>query len=539
MRDSTLDLKSLRQSLRDPAHKGFMGRQFGRYDLISEIARGGMGVVFRAKHRELGSLVALKLLAQQDPSPEAIGRFRREAQVLAQIKHPHVVGISDLGQENSVAFLAMELIEGQTLQQVLEEARARRQPVPVERALEIALSMARALAHCHQVGAVHRDVKPHNILVEQGTGRCVLTDFGLVKKDAAKLGQGAGATAAVSQTGKILGTPSYMAPEQFEPDGSFGKVGPKADVWGLGAVLFATLTGQPPFMADNVVNLYGKVIADAPPKVSDLRPGLPEAIDDLVDACLIKNVDQRIAMDELVSRLEWLTGNLSRLKPRRSGAAARNGALLVVLLAALVGGYFALVEPEKGKMLWASVTGVTPEPDPTQVVEPTSTTPQEEASEPRQGEVSKAELDVLRKRAESGEAEAMVRLGALLARGAAGGKPDLSAAVSWFEKAANLEHPSAYFWLGLHYSQGRGVEKDDARAAEWFRRAAAGGNPSAMFWLAHMHKAGRVGGKPDPAGALDWFRRATDAAVGDSYANVRTKAEAEIEKLLAEHPDLR
>ncbi|HBP20614.1 MAG TPA: protein kinase, partial [Planctomycetes bacterium] len=143
-----------------------------------------------------------------------------------------------------------------------------------------------------------------------------LTDFGLVKRDRNKMGQSSSISGAISQTGKILGTPSYMSPEQFEPEGEFGSVGPKSDVWALGAVLFFTLTGQPPFASRNVVDLYGQVTGDPAPTASELREDVPPALDELIQACLAKQVDERISMADLVARLEALVADPKLLRPR-------------------------------------------------------------------------------------------------------------------------------------------------------------------------------------------------------------------------------
>lgn len=330
---STIDLKSLRQSMRDPNHK-FKGQRFDRYDLLSEISRGAMGVVLRAKHVKLGSLVALKLLSSQDPTPEATARFTREGQVLAHLKHPNVVGISDLGESKGIHFLAMELIEGPDLYTLVSQKSAKNEVFSIKRSVEVALAMAKALAYCHDAGAIHRDIKPQNILIEHNTDRPVLTDFGLVKRDASKMQSGQ--SAAISQAGKILGTPSFMAPEQFEPDGQYGKVGEKSDVYGLGATLFYMLTGTPPFKAANVVNLYTMVLNDPAPRVSNVRAGVPDALDEILEACLTKHADQRISMQDLVKKLEALASDAKLLEPVKASSGLRH-ALFVILFIAILG----------------------------------------------------------------------------------------------------------------------------------------------------------------------------------------------------------
>ena len=478
---SSVDLKELRSALRDPRHKGFRGKRFSRYDIHEEIARGGMGIVLRAKHRELEALVALKLLASDDPSPEALARFRREARVLARIKHNHVVGISDLGEENGVAFLAMELIDGGTLQDHVDGVLERGERVEVERAVEIILAMAQALSHCHEVGAIHRDVKPHNILLERETGRPVLTDFGLVKRDRNKMGQSSSISGAISQTGKILGTPSYMSPEQFEPEGEFGSVGPKSDVWALGAVLFFTLTGQPPFASRNVVDLYGQVTGDPAPTASELREDVPPALDELIQACLAKQVDERISMADLVARLEALVADPKLLRPR-GGSGARHALAVIVLFFMLALVHLTLISPKQGERLLIMM-GLREAPEP------------------------QDELASLSERAERGDVEALLELAERVEA------KEPQRAQELLERAAQAESPRAMVRLGVAL-QAKKTQADDLEAYRWFRKAADAKDHEAMLWVGLLVAEGRGVKAAEPAIALQWLARAEGSAGG-------------------------
>ena len=505
---NVIDLDALQAVLRDPSLKLLKGKRFDRYELIDEIARGGMGVVVRARHTELGSLVALKLLAQQAPTPEAVARFRREARVLAQIKHANVVGISDLGEERGVAFLAMELVEGPSLQRWVEAQRASGQEVEFKRAVEIVLAMAQALAYCHESGAVHRDVKPHNILIEEGTGRSVLTDFGLVKRDKASQGQSSSITGALDQ-GKILGTPSYMSPEQFEPDGEFGEVGPKSDVYGLGAVLYYCLTGQPPFTARNVVDLYGQVTGEAPLPPSELRLDVPQSLDELTLACLVKPVVGRLEMKELVSRLEALLANPKALQPRRSGAGRALGVVVLLLAAAAV--HLTFIQPAQGERLWALLRGVQPTPSPT---------PAPSATPLPSGIPPEKLLD---------EAKRLLALS----------PPQSQAALTLLRGAGARGEPAAWVWLGQLYAEGKqGVPRDLTEAVRCFRKGAAANNPTALLWLGVLNRDGR-GLPKDLAQAKVLFLRAVEVA-GPEHRAVQEQAEkylAQLEELMrAEEP---
>lgn len=452
----------------------------------------------RAKHTELGSLVALKLLAQQDPTPEAIARFRREARVLAQIKHPNVVGISDLGEEAGVAFLAMELIEGPSLQTWAGEQFARKEPTDFRRACEIVLEIARALAHCHAEGAVHRDVKPHNILIEEESGRPVLTDFGLVKRARGAEGQSSSITSALE--GQILGTPSYMSPEQFEPGGEFGEVGPKSDVYGLGAVLYYTLTGKPPFAARNLVDLYGQVTGEMPLPPSDLRADIPSVLDDLALACLRKSVEDRIGMSEVVTRFEELLASTRLLKSRGSGAG--RAAWIVFLLLVAVAVDLTVIQPEEGRRLLAVIQG---KPGAAASVAPIVSAGGDQAGVDRA--IGKAEAQADLERAKK-----------LLALD----PPQTDEALVLLHRAGEAGLASAWAWLGQVHAEGRSVPKDEARAVEFFRHGAKAKNPTAMLWLGVLARDGR--GLPrDEAVARRWFEAASEAG-GPKHAAVRAKA---------------
>ena len=457
-----LDKKELRQSLRDPRHAGFVGQQFARYEILATLGKGGSAMVFRAKHRELGSLVALKLLLQEDSNPDAVIRFKREGQVLAQIKHPNVVGVNDLGEENGIYFLAMELVEGENLYKMVRGPGG--QPFEPTEAVEIAKAIAEALAYCHERGAIHRDVKPNNILVEHGTRRAVLMDFGLVKREVAKLG---GDATAATLSGMVMGTPGFMAPEQFEPNGPYGKVGQKTDVWGLGATLYFLLTGRPPFDQTNVVDLYSAVTTSevTPPSVH--RPGISRALDEVVLACLRRQVDDRIGMPELARRLEQLRGGLTREGSRRG---LKHAAAVSLFFAGLVALDLAVLEKERGRDLLRSL-GLAPAAAP--------------GGDPVEG------IELLEQQAAAGDVAAMTS-------------------------------------LAVQRYKGQGVEKDAGAAADWFRQAADRGSPAAMLWLGHLYEKGEgvPGGKPDLDEALSWYEKAA-AVAGDSRVAEQARAKAQ------------
>jgi eukaryotic-like serine/threonine-protein kinase len=205
------------------------------YEVLGELGRGGMGVVYRARHLRLDRLVALKLLRDGvHAAPDEVARFRHEAEVVARLQHPHIVQIFEVGEYDGRPFLALEFVAGGSLAQ-----RLRGNPLPARQAAGLLETLARAMHVAHQRDVVHRDLKPANVLLT-ADGTPKVTDFGLAKRLDSVAGQ--------TQTGVILGTPSYMAPEQA--GGKREAVGPLADVYALGAVLYELLTGRPPFKAE-------------------------------------------------------------------------------------------------------------------------------------------------------------------------------------------------------------------------------------------------------------------------------------------------
>ncbi|MBX3471399.1 MAG: serine/threonine protein kinase, partial [Planctomycetes bacterium] len=253
------------------------------YDLVRVLARGGMGVVHEAVERATGRRVALKrILGAVDPDAQA--RFLAEGRALARLSHPGIVAVHTLGQARGGPYLVMDLVEGESLQRRLE----RDGPLPAGAAAALCRALTAALAHAHARGVLHRDLKPANVLLDPG-GAPRLIDFGL-----ARLQTDGGSLAHLTRTGELLGTPAFMAPEQA--DGR--PVDARTDVYGLGATLFALLTGRAPFEGASPIAVLGAVLSQAPPAPSRLRPGLPPALDALVLACLAKDPAGRPASME-------------------------------------------------------------------------------------------------------------------------------------------------------------------------------------------------------------------------------------------------
>ncbi len=234
--------------------------EFGDYTLLEELGRGGMGIVYRAMQESLGRTVAVKMLLRRDlASPADLARFRSEAEAAAQLDHPGIVAILEVGEHDGLPFYSMRFIEGTTLARRLAEGSI----TPREGARLLA-KVADAIHAAHGRGVLHRDLKPSNILID-AAGEPHVSDFGLAKR--------LEADQSVTHTGAILGTPCYMSPEQAA--GSRGEIGPSSDVWSLGAILYQMLTGRPPFQASNPMDTLLAVLESDPP--------VPRSIDRHVD----------------------------------------------------------------------------------------------------------------------------------------------------------------------------------------------------------------------------------------------------------------
>src|SRR5919197_469193 len=260
----------------------------GRYELEELVGTGGMSSVFKARDRLLERRVALKVLHQHyTDDDEYVERFRREARVVAQLSHPNIVTVIDRGEDEGRQFIVFELVEGKTLKELLEEEGR----LPVPQALEIALQVARGLAFAHEHGLVHRDVKPQNVILN-GDGRAKVTDFGIARSLDVQ---------GVTQSGAVLGTSNYIAPEQA----SGRPVDQTTDVYSLGVVLYELLTGEVPFPGESFVAVAMQHVSERPPSVLDVRPDVAVRVAHAVDRALEKDPAERFpTMDAFAAELE-------------------------------------------------------------------------------------------------------------------------------------------------------------------------------------------------------------------------------------------
>jgi WD40 repeat protein len=312
------------------------------YEILGELGRGGMGVVYRARQKGLNRDVALKVILAGAHAGEAErARFRAEAEAVARLQHPNIVQVHEVGEHNGVPFFSLEYVEGGSLADRLDGT-----PWPAPRAAALVEALARAVHAAHARGVVHRDLKPANVLLT-ADGVPKVTDFGLAKRLDADKGQ--------TQSGAVVGTPSYMAPEQAA--GRTREVGPAADVYALGAILYECLVGRPPFRAATPLDTILQVATADPVPPRRLQPGVPRDLDTVCLKCLHKDPARRYASaldlaDDLrrfragepirarpVGRVERL-GRWCRRNPAVAGLTA---ALALLLVAAAVAGSVAAV----------------------------------------------------------------------------------------------------------------------------------------------------------------------------------------------------
>ncbi len=253
-------------------------RSFGDYELLDEVGRGGMGVVWKARQRALDRIVALKMIVPGHLSAEdELLRFRTEVEATARVHHPNIVQIYEVGEHQGQHFYSMEFIDGPSLARRLEQG-----PVPGRQAARYVATIATAIHHAHTHGILHRDLKPGNILLDSDDQPHV-TDFGLAKK--------LGCDSSQTRTGAVMGTPSYMSPEQA--GGRTRELGPPCDIYGLGAVLYELLTGRPPFKSDTPLDTILHVLDrdPAPPRL--LNPKVDHDLETICLKCLEKDPKRR------------------------------------------------------------------------------------------------------------------------------------------------------------------------------------------------------------------------------------------------------
>ena len=262
------------------------GTRVGRYVVREQLGAGGMGEVYSAHDPTLNRLVALKVVRADSALDKLQERFRHEAWAASALNHPNILTIYELGETDDARFIASELVEGQTLRQIL---RARPGRLPFTELLNIAQQMASALSTAHAAGIVHRDIKPENVMV-RGDGYVKVVDFGLAKRTMTAQGGADMPTALMTTPGVLLGTVLYMAPEQVRGL----PVDARADIWAFGCVLYEMVTGQSPFIGKTTADILAAVLEREPPPPASLRTDVPPALAAIIARALAKDPAQRM-----------------------------------------------------------------------------------------------------------------------------------------------------------------------------------------------------------------------------------------------------
>lgn len=493
-----------------------------RYPVIGLLGQGGVGSVYLAEHPELGHKLAVKVLTAGRQASEAQrSRFQREIRALGRVQHPGLVDVIDTGVQEGVPWFAMRYAEGGSL-----EARLRLGPLRAGEVLDLGLQLCEALGVAHAHGFLHRDLKPDNVL--QSGGRYVLVDFGLAKEVFEASGN------ALSQSGALQGTPGFWAPEQAGGQGNTASV--QTDVYGVGATLYAALTGRPPFVGESVFEVAVATREQEPAPPSSLA-SVPPPLEQIVLRCLAKDPSNRYASTEaLAKELAQLARGASASS---QGPLSRGTLALGVLVAASLGVLLSatlFVVSKKDFATKGEATSASADPVELARADPEGSSP--EAPLPRVGSKSASEsrggspaellrlaeearrrgdhaesVALWRRAAAQGEAAAMFQLGAAFELGR-GCPQDWRQAAGWYRRAADLGHGGAMNNLGAFLEQGRGLERDEVEAVKWFRSAIRRGSKPAMKNLAIMLRHGR-GIEKSEVEARVWLQRAkfSDAQV--------------------------
>ena len=324
---------NLNESIRHGKHSSF-----GDYTIIEEVARGGMGVVYKAKHKTLKRIVALKVLkSADDASEEDIKRFIQEAKAAAILKHPNIVQIHNFDVHRGLHFFTMDFIEGTPLDQMLESG-----PLPPYKACELMRSIAESIAYAHKQGVIHRDIKPGNVIIDTD-GRPMLTDFGLAINLTNNDSEDR-----MTKSGAIMGTLPYIAPEQAA--GKVDEIGPLSDIYSLGALFYELITGKPPFTGMTQFELLKQIINHYPIQPRKINPRLNKDLDTIIMKCLAKEPYRRYqSAEDLMSDCNsFLNGNIIMARPssllykirlnikRRPATSIMIGSLIIISIFTLI-----------------------------------------------------------------------------------------------------------------------------------------------------------------------------------------------------------
>lgn len=312
---------------------------YGRYRIVKELGKGSMGVVYQAHDPQIDRLVALKVLRQDRLTNEGFThRFLKEAKAIGRLSHPNIVTVYDIGRDQETIYIAMEFLEGEPLNKVIEEKR-----LGIIEIANLGIQVAETLDYAHQRGIIHRDVKPSNILVKP-SGQIIITDFGIAHIEDPS-------SSLQTQDGEILGTPAYMSPEQVKGQSVDGR----SDLFSLGIILYELVTGMRPFGGENLAAIFNSIAQKKPLEPAKINPGTPKSLSQIIMKCLEKTPDKRFETGKTLA--EALETSLLERKSveetvpapqKASKKIALSLSILIVLILAAVGGrlYFLKPKPE-------------------------------------------------------------------------------------------------------------------------------------------------------------------------------------------------
>ncbi|MGD9232185.1 MAG: serine/threonine-protein kinase, partial [Desulfobacterales bacterium] len=308
---------------------------YGRYQIVKELGKGSMGVVYQAHDPQIDRLVALKVLREDRVGGEDfVLRFLKEAKAIGRLSHPNIVTVYDVGRDHGTIYIAMEYLEGKPFNDVIRNGQ-----MSLEQNVDIGLQVARTLNYAHSKGIVHRDIKPSNIILS-ADGQVKLTDFGIARIEDSDAAQ-------QTQAGDILGTPTYMSPEQV-----IGKsVDGRSDLYSLGVLLYELTVGRRPFLGNNIATIFRAITHDDPVAPSQIDPSIPKGLSDIIIKALSKNPDERFqtgaamcdALEKCIESKELIEPPQEKIRERRMPG----GLFLIIgiMLLIISGGVFYFTGP--------------------------------------------------------------------------------------------------------------------------------------------------------------------------------------------------